>query len=100
MSLKSIPEQAAGRGITLPCHTVDPDVMFPDERLDNTHPDVQAAKAVCLGCEFRFECAQGALRRDEQAGVWGGMTFKDRQATLRKHRRYRGVQAETLEGVM
>lgn len=76
-----------------PCADVEPDVMFPDEHLPNNHPDVIAAKKVCLGCDSRFECLQGAVERREEYGVWGAMTPKERHAMNR--RRTRAAQGQT-----
>lgn len=69
------------------CEQVDPEVMFPDEKLDNRHPDVQRAKAVCARCRFQPACAEEALDNRVEYGVWGGMSWKDRQAALRRRSR-------------
>ena len=34
--------------------------------------DVIRAKAICQRCSDRTSCLQGALEREEPAGVWGG----------------------------
>jgi len=41
-----------------------------------------AAKAVCLGCPVRAECAAHALVAREPYGVWGGFTEAERLTLL------------------
>lgn len=41
-----------------------------------------AAKAVCLGCPVRAECAAHALIAREPYGVWGGFTETERLSLL------------------
>jgi WhiB family transcriptional regulator, redox-sensing transcriptional regulator len=52
------------------------------------HAREMAAKAVCGGCPVRVECLAWALASDEQLGVWGGMSERERQL-LSGHRRRR-----------
>lgn len=88
---------AVEKQAALACDSVDPEVMFPDEELTNFHPDVQAAKRVCLGCSARFECLQNAMDRNEEFGVWGGLTPKERRAMRKRQTRAARGQTETLE---
>jgi len=53
-------------GLDLPCAD-DPELFFAE-----APADVEAAKALCLGCRAREVCLQGALERREPWGVWGG----------------------------
>jgi WhiB family redox-sensing transcriptional regulator len=70
------------------CADVDPEVMFPEDENGNEppndHPDVLAAKAICLSCQVRVECLDNALRKRIPNGVWGAMTFKEREALRRR----------------
>ncbi|HMA46072.1 MAG TPA: WhiB family transcriptional regulator, partial [Frankiaceae bacterium] len=54
-------------GLDLPCWAEDPDLFFAE-----APADVEAAKAVCVGCPVRLACLSGALARREPWGVWGG----------------------------
>jgi len=56
----------AARSAQLPC-TEDPELFFAE-----SPEDVEAAKAMCRGCEARLACLTGALERREPWGVWGG----------------------------
>jgi WhiB family redox-sensing transcriptional regulator len=80
------------------CKLVDPEVMFPNERFENDHPEVLKAKAVCRGCWFKDQCRQEAMSPLQKYGVWGETTPKERHASARRARRA-GTQPETLFGV-
>ncbi len=38
-------------------------------------PDITRAKAICAECPVRQPCLEGAHRRREPYGVWGGQLF-------------------------
>ena len=40
------------------------------------------AKAVCALCVVRERCLEYALRRNERHGIWGGLTWPERQRLL------------------
>lgn len=44
---------------------------------------VTQAKTVCAGCEVRAECLSYAMDNEEQFGVWGGLTVRERRARRR-----------------
>ena len=48
---------------------------------------IKEAKAVCAGCPVRQDCLEEALQysttRQECIGVWGGLTWKERQKLVR-----------------
>ena len=73
------------------CQYVDPDLMFPDqiggqigERLrggsasSEVAMQYEQAKWVCRRCPVKAECLEYALERDEEWGVWGGMSRSER----------------------
>ena len=62
------------------CAQVDPDLFFPDSE-DSER--AQQAKAVCGACEVRAQCLGYALRTNEQRGIWGGASPRDRARMLR-----------------
>lgn len=62
------------------CAPLPTEVFFPHK------PDFTQAKAVCADCPVRIECLQFALRTDQPDGVWGGLSFAERQRVLRKRR--------------
>lgn len=68
----------------LPCQLDGGNLWFAE------HPEqVEAAKALCLDCPLQAECLEGALRRAEPWGVWGGQLFVAGQIVARKRPRGR-----------
>ncbi|MGA4668613.1 WhiB family transcriptional regulator [Propionibacteriaceae bacterium Y1923] len=68
----------------LPCLDHDPELFFAADP-----SDVEAAKLVCQTCPLIQECLDGALRRQEPHGVWGGQLFVDGVIVARKRPRGR-----------
>lgn len=54
------------------------EVMFPRQTrgkaTEMSPAKVAAARAICDGCALIEPCADGAIRRREQYGIWGGLT--------------------------
>lgn len=50
------------------CSQTDPELFHPDPG-----HSTKEAKKVCLSCEVRQPCLEGALARQEKFGVWGGL---------------------------
>jgi WhiB family redox-sensing transcriptional regulator len=67
------------------------DDVFPDDFFANEGPGLQRALNICKTCPVRIQCADYAIRTDEQYGVWGGLTEADRRqirtSRMRKSRR-------------
>ena len=55
------------------CAQADPAAWYPPKG-DTGAED--AAKAICRRCPLFFQCYAGALARDEQWGIWGGVNFE------------------------
>lgn len=70
-----------GASFNLPCHTADPDLYFSEDQLQ-----VAEAKSLCGGCPVRAQCLEGALSRQEPAGVWGGELFEDGRPIAKKRK--------------
>lgn len=68
-----------------PCmeHT-DPEIWFP-----STASAAAFAKSLCGTCPIAASCLDGALRRDEGWGVWGGELFEHGQIVRVKRGRGR-----------
>ncbi|MFT7601332.1 MAG: WhiB family redox-sensing transcriptional regulator [Acidimicrobiales bacterium] len=66
------------------CRTVSKakDIFFSEDL-----PDIAAAKQVCADCPVIAPCLEGAIRRGEPWGVWGGQLFaKGRIVTIKRKR--------------
>jgi hypothetical protein len=62
------------------CRETDPEVFFPDPGDALT---IAQAKSICARCPVRPTCADDALVRRDQYGIWGGLTESQRRHTLR-----------------
>jgi WhiB family redox-sensing transcriptional regulator len=47
---------------------------------------VAEAKSLCGACPVRAQCLEGALSRQEPAGVWGGELFEDGRIIAKKRK--------------
>ena len=56
------------------CAQTDPEAFFPDKG-----QSPKAAKAMCARCAVSTACLQLAIDNDEQFGVWGGLTARERR---------------------
>lgn len=52
-------------------------------------PDIAQAKAICAGCSLLEPCLEGAIRRREPWGVWGGQLFLNGKILAQKRKRGR-----------
>ena len=59
-------------------------LFFQDSRGDSTTSNV--AKAICQTCPHIQPCLDYALDNDEQHGIWGGMSIRQRRKHAGKHR--------------
>ena len=79
--------QAKCRGL---CDSPDTDYWFPPRDKNKYKPIADKAKAVCFGkdgkaeCPVRLECLLYAEGNDEQHGIWGGLSHRERNALKRK----------------
>lgn len=55
------------------CAETDPEAFYPDRG-----ESASAAKAVCMACPVRAACLAAAVARNEQHGVWGGLSYRER----------------------
>ena len=74
-------EQAACKGMDIDLFIFE----FGDRQINRK---IKEAKAVCALCPVRSECLNEALKfsttRQESCGIWGGLTWKERQRLKRK----------------
>jgi len=63
------------------CRQYDPDAFFPNSAAGNAE-----ALRICRHCTVREQCLAGALARpaDQQHGVRGGTTARQRRALLKE----------------
>jgi WhiB family redox-sensing transcriptional regulator len=71
----------------------DPDIFFPPRDKERYKAIAAEAKTFCFGsseqppCPVRVKCLWHAIATDEQHGIWGGMSHRERNALVRKWQR-------------
>jgi WhiB family redox-sensing transcriptional regulator len=72
------------------CRVEDTELFFPPRDKALYKPIADKAKAICLGkdgrpaCPVRQECLKEAIMNEEQHGIFGGMSHRERNAVSRK----------------
>ena len=67
-----------------------PDIFFPPRDKDLYKKIALEAKTHCFGvngkdpCPVRANCLWTAIKDDEQHGIWGGLSHRERNALMRK----------------
>jgi WhiB family redox-sensing transcriptional regulator len=67
------------------CRDYEPEIFFPEGH--QMEAKSRQAINICHQCPVENQCAEWALTRGEQFGVWGGMSEITREALLTGHRR-------------
>jgi WhiB family transcriptional regulator, redox-sensing transcriptional regulator len=72
------------------CARMDQEIFFGGEyegrrrhRPSLTSIEIRRAKAICAVCPVLWDCFQYAMENDEEYGVWGGTTRRERQRLRR-----------------
>ncbi len=85
------PTDTSWRGVAS-CRDTDPELFFPVGTTGLAITQIDAAKAVCMGCAAQNPCLEFALRSNQDSGVWGGTSEEERRhlrRTYLSHRRSR-----------
>lgn len=82
--LGTLLDAAPRAGLDLPCRSDDADLWFAE-----APAELERAKALCARCPIRAECLDGAVRRGEPWGVWGGEILERGAVIPRKRPRGR-----------
>lgn len=64
------------------CQEQDVNLFYPKK-----HLKAVAAKAICARCPVTQQCLDEALSRNDQNGVWGGMSVEERKEYRREWKR-------------
>ncbi|MGW7065595.1 WhiB family transcriptional regulator [Streptomyces sp. NPDC054855] len=65
------------------CRGCDPDTFFPSGRSPDDTESEAAAKRLCASCPVVADCLAEALAHEESAGIWGGLTVRERRELRR-----------------
>jgi WhiB family redox-sensing transcriptional regulator len=68
------------------CAQVDPELFYPTAIGPSYMPAARLAKAICAECPIKIQCLERALKTNEEYGIWGGTTPRERQDILRRRR--------------
>ena len=60
------------------CADADPEIFFPKT---SRQPATEATQ-ICSGCPVKARCLEYSLVNEEEFGVWGGLTEKERRQLL------------------
>lgn len=71
------------------CAQVDPELFYPPKGGGAT-----PAKGICGSCDVRLKCLKYALDNNEEFGVWGGLSERERRAL--KKRQVRGASVQPI----
>lgn len=61
------------------CAQTDPEAFFPEKG-----GGTKDAKALCAQCDVREQCLKFSLENDEEHGIWGGLSTKERRKIIDK----------------
>lgn len=63
------------------CSGVDPELFYPQRGGSKVlqAEQIRQAKAVCAGCTVRAQCLADALEHQENHGIWGGLSERERR---------------------
>jgi len=77
------------------CIGTDTEQFFENDRATHADP---AVLAICHRCPIAIDCLDWAMKINEEYGVWGGMTPKQRRALKRPAVRLRcpGCRSEAI----
>jgi WhiB family redox-sensing transcriptional regulator len=76
------------------CKGMDTELWYPPRDKTKYKTIADKSKAVCFGrdgqpeCPVRIACLLYADKMDEQHGIWGGMSHRERNALVRKAARH------------
>lgn len=61
------------------CSGMDGEIWFPVVHTPGWEDQLARAKKICAACPVRQECLEYALDTGQRAGVWGGLSEKERE---------------------
>lgn len=88
------------------CFGKDTEMFFPPRRRGEYKAVAAKAKALCFGeegkpaCPVRLECLWAAVDGDEQHGIWGGMSHRERNALFRKWKKNYATEMTLQQYIM
>lgn len=87
------------------CRGMDTELWYPPRDKNKYRKIAEVSKAVCFGrdglpeCPVRKQCLLYADKMDEQHGIWGGMSHRERNALKRKAKKYNKTLKEFVSEI-
>ena len=72
--------------VDAPCKTSDADFFGPGGNPGGSVRWAAQAKAVCHSCPHRIRCLELALDNNEDHGIWGGLSVRERRSIAHDRR--------------
>lgn len=88
------------------CNGADVELFYPQRDKETYKNVANEAKKFCFGstgktpCPVRTECLWFAVESDEQHGIWGGLSHRERNAVVRKWQRLYKKQMTLQEYIL
>jgi WhiB family redox-sensing transcriptional regulator len=67
------------------CKGKDTNLFYPEIGTKGAAEQTKTMKSFCALCKVSAECLQTAIEYDEQFGIWGGLTPKERSRVRREY---------------
>lgn len=67
------------------CRDTSPELFFPIGTTGLAIDQIEAARAVCMGCPSRVPCLEFALSTNQDSGVWGATSEEERRHLRRTY---------------
>lgn len=97
------PYAVEGWRVDAKCRGMDTELWYPPREKELYKSIADQSKAVCLGkdgrppCVVRKECLLYSEQMDEQYGIWGGLSHRERNALKRKAAKHGKTLEEWVE---
>jgi WhiB family transcriptional regulator, redox-sensing transcriptional regulator len=81
------------------CRVEDPELFFPIGTTEPALRQAHDAKAICAVCPVTRQCLSWALESNQDTGIWGGLTERERRSLRRRTLRAEaGAASAAAEG--
>lgn len=67
------------------CRGRETNLFFPEPGTKGAAEQTRVIKSLCALCKVSAECLQFSIANNEQFGIWGGLTTKERNRISRKY---------------
>jgi WhiB family redox-sensing transcriptional regulator len=69
------------------CRGKETGSFFPDPTVSNMNEQIRKLKSLCAACPVRIDCLSTAIKHNEEFGVWGGYSTRERKKIIKQYGR-------------